>query len=229
MFQRKRRQERSTVIRLREDVSILKERRKRVSFTLIELLIVIAIIAVLAAMLLSALNKTREKARQIKCTGHLRQIMVATSFYINDYAEYGPWTRSAPGKDIYWNSALWPYISSQKVSMYSDKTTVFTCPSYDEPNISLNFMLNEYFGGTGSGIKTTGIRQPSHKIYYMDGSGERVSVSLAYLVVNDKYYARYRHIGNISFAMTDGHIASTKWRITNMNGYTDNGEFSLKP
>ena len=113
--------------------------------------------------------------------------------------------------------------------MYIDKTSVFTCPSYDEPSIGLNFMLNEYFGGMGSGIKTTVIRHPSHKIYYMDGSGKYVSVTLQYLVVGGEYHARYRHSGNINFAMTDGHMVSTKWRITNQNGYTDNGEFSLKP
>ena len=229
MFQGKQRVRSSAFAKLQKGMVHLQKRGKRACFTLIELLIVIAIIAILAAMLLPALNKVREKARKIKCIGHQKQIMAATFCYINDYADYGPWTREAAGMDVFWNKSLWPYISKNSVSMYIDKTSVFTCPSYDEPSIALNFMQNDYFGGTGSGIKTTRIRQPSHKIYYMDGSGERVSVSLAYLVVNGKYYARYRHTGNINFAMTDGHIASTKWRITNQNGYTDNGEFSLKP
>lgn len=60
--------------------------RKKQTFTLIELLIVIAIIAILAALLLPALNKAREKARSIHCVGKLRQIGQAANLYAGDYA-----------------------------------------------------------------------------------------------------------------------------------------------
>ena len=66
-------------------------------FTLIELLIVISIIAILAAMLLPALNKAREKARAIQCTGNLKQIGTAFSVYTGDYHDCYPTTIALSG------------------------------------------------------------------------------------------------------------------------------------
>ncbi len=66
-------------------------------FTLIELLIVISIIAILAAMLLPALNKAREKARAIQCTGNLKQIGTAFSVYTGDYHDCYPTTVALSG------------------------------------------------------------------------------------------------------------------------------------
>src|ERR1044071_9453772 len=61
---------------------------KRRAFTLIELLTVIAIIAILAALLLPVFSRAREAARNSTCMSNMKRIQVATAQYALDFGDY---------------------------------------------------------------------------------------------------------------------------------------------
>ncbi len=62
----------------------------RAGFTLVELLVVIAVTALLIALLLPALEQARRQARVILCASNQRQIGIGLTSYFVDWDEYPP-------------------------------------------------------------------------------------------------------------------------------------------
>ena len=77
-------------------------------FTLIELLIVIAIIAILASMLLPALNQARERATGTTCINNLKSFGTAMQFYLDMSNDVFP-VQSKTTTNLYWanSDAVW--------------------------------------------------------------------------------------------------------------------------
>ena len=83
---------------------------KKSDFTLIELLIVIAIIAILAGLMLPALNKARKAAQTTGCLSNLKQLGLGMAQYAQDNREWLQWcampTTGAVNKAYFWPTAL---------------------------------------------------------------------------------------------------------------------------
>lgn len=118
--------------------------RARREFTLIELLVVISIIAILAALLLPALNKARIAAQSVVCKGKMKQITLAANLYMNDNKVYPPFRFPIlPGDEYYVTFAalISPYMgnfmdefrnhdyaSANQQSNYLKLSRCFICP-----------------------------------------------------------------------------------------------------
>ncbi len=82
-------------------------------FTLVELLIVITIIAILAGMLLPALNSAREKAREAGCLGNLKQLGIVLHSYTGDNDDTYPYNSLLNGSRRIFPLALNIYYGRQ--------------------------------------------------------------------------------------------------------------------
>lgn len=84
---------------------------RRSAFTLVELLVVVAVIAILAAILFPVFAQARETARQTACLSNLRQLGTALALYRSDYDERAPGPANGshcPG-DYSFPPGVWPF------------------------------------------------------------------------------------------------------------------------
>ncbi len=132
-------------------------------FTMIELLIVIAIIAILAAMLLPALNAARETAKKIQCVSNLKQMITATHMYAQDNQGLIP---PANCNSINFHAYLQggrylaPNIIYDQTIYISNKSKIFLCPTEKEKEKGTFFYAaNRSFGtSTASVIANTKVK-----------------------------------------------------------------------
>lgn len=80
---------------------------KKQKFSLVELLITIAIIAILIAMLLPVLKKATDAANASLCRSNLKQSMLAQQQYANDYNGFMLGFTARPGDGAGWH---WPWV-----------------------------------------------------------------------------------------------------------------------
>ena len=128
--------------------------RKSTSFTLIELLIVISIIAILAAMLLPVLSQAREQARGVQCLNNHMTLGKAITIYMDDFKEYLPPMTQGSGQNIriWWSRyesqrVIAPYLGDKRCQPGEPQTLCtkgakLFCPSASETTTDSTIAMN---------------------------------------------------------------------------------------
>jgi prepilin-type N-terminal cleavage/methylation domain-containing protein len=174
--------------------------RNRKAFTLVELLVVIGIIALLISILLPALNRARENAKQVTCLSNMRQVGYAFQMYLgaNRYnfprpAVYGTGPKGQ-GDDEDWvylykqrNPVFNDYADGSVMRMLGQRVTaaVLRCPSdviqnhRGNPAYPYSYTVNEYMCktevlGHKKTLNMSQVRHPSQKILLIDEDPETI-------------------------------------------------------
>lgn len=120
--------------------------RHRAAFTLIELLIVIAIIAILIGLVLPGLAGARQAARSVKCLSNQRQIGMALQMYATTFKEYIPresgFCEGPGGIPTARRAPSWPFVLRPLL----DPSVGFVDPRVDlNGGVGDKFARSEYY------------------------------------------------------------------------------------
>jgi prepilin-type N-terminal cleavage/methylation domain-containing protein len=176
--------------------------KQKSGFTLVELLVVIAVIAIVAAILFPVLAQAREKARQITCLSNCKQWGSTFMMYVQDYDETYPlafgysrslggwmwsasnafhqvpvgWRNGTPVERLQVAAVEWANSVQPYVKTYS----VYACPSGAEVRLSTNYEqplkpwanVSYTFNGLLMGYPEAGVVTPSRVPLLWEGHGK---------------------------------------------------------
>jgi prepilin-type N-terminal cleavage/methylation domain-containing protein/prepilin-type processing-associated H-X9-DG protein len=147
--------------------------RLRCAFTLVELLVVIAIIGMLVAILLPAIQSSRERARDANCKSNLRQIGLAIHMYAGAHRGEFPKTNHS-GTEKSWVYTLGDFLEDVEV--------IRVCPSDPQGTNRLgpngkgtSYVLNEYvsYPVDGAILKLSKLKESSKTFVVFEGADNR--------------------------------------------------------
>jgi prepilin-type N-terminal cleavage/methylation domain-containing protein/prepilin-type processing-associated H-X9-DG protein len=191
----------------------VRTRSLRAGFTLVELLMVLAILAVLFAILLPVLLRAKAGARNATCVTHLGEICRAARMYADDNDRTIVPARTAVTafgtKGITWCVILQPYLRSDKILICAeDKSPQPAAQSTDVPHsygINYNLAYNNLWGPYPFVTSMSFVQRTSDVILFFEILGSVQAMGSAYTSYGISRVDA-RHNGRGNFAFLDGHV-----------------------
>ncbi len=184
-------------------------------FTLVELIVVIAIIMILAAMLLPVFERATKAAEGISCLANVRHIGWAAQIYAQDHDLYFPPALidvpDSSQKDC-WDILLQPYLGTVDIYLCPADENPTTGPSYTNSlkhSYGINLDVGMVGGYAGASLMETQIDKPAETILFFD-LGQANSFGWRADWANMSQYVAARHNQFSNFVFCAGNAKHIK-------------------
>ena len=203
------------------------------AFTLVEMLIVIAVVTLLIGLILPSLRRARDLADATQCLSNMRQLLAATHMYMIEFAHRYP----QPFEDsdiaatvdaqtmaaVLWFNALDPYLGKHAVDSTVERNNdsfkqdpVWQQMEQADQATNRTIKMNKSFGhqspaGTIRFTRADEITRPATTVLFIDGRADDIREDLfaAFFHVSEATVG-LRHDGGANVAFPDGHASREK-------------------
>lgn len=206
----------------------------RKGFTLIEVLVVVAVIALLLSILMPSMAAVRAQARLAVCSSNLRGMALAVRMYAQESQDWLP-TAEPPMREFpdsrHWfmNASLLKRMDTPLRTTNDGEPlgppatgTIMICPAHEESarwrnGTELTYGLSYGMNGTwGLGgrpdhydqRRMTEFTRESEVMVFMDAWGEEAAPGIVLYRMCPKDNIQFRHRGRTNVAFLDGHIST---------------------
>lgn len=177
-------------------------------FTLVEVLVVIGVLMLLAALLFPAFGRAREDGKRKVCLSNLRQIGLSLQQYSQDHdRRYPPLPPSPPDGSAGWAITIANYVKND---------AIFQCPSEEHPSPNDGF-TDYWINAALLGKSDVRLRFPANVIIEGEGEASSVDYALGATASLPDWEAwsaagdyTTRHLSGANYCFADGHV---KWLL----------------
>lgn len=207
----------------------MTQRANRSGFTLVELLVVMAVVAVLAALVIPAIAGARERSRSVTCSGQMRELGMAVLLYTQDNLGRFPRSSHSAGasREPGWAASIAPYLGAQPAEANAAwVNSEFGCPSNtNKAPDAYSYAMNVFFelkaGDSYVGRPATWrclpqVPSPARTILLAETAAATGGMAPDHFMCHQwssvaaarNAVAHDRHAGRANYLFVDGHVES---------------------